>query len=83
MVHVSMVSEDPGSTPAPEDLEYVSAWLRRCRVGLCIVNGYTERGLSHSTVWEDGELVHDPHPVPAPLLNVVSVIVLAERRTSG
>jgi hypothetical protein len=78
-VHVPFVDSDPGTAPAPEDLDFVSEWMKRRRIGFAIVNGYTERGLSHSTVWCDGKLVHDPHPLPSPLVNVVSVIVLAER----
>jgi predicted metal-dependent hydrolase len=57
----------------------MSEWLKLRRVGFAIVNGYTERGLSHSTVWFGGALAHDPHPSKNPLINVVDMIVIAHR----
>lgn len=82
-VHTAFVDSDPGTTPAPEDMGFAQRWCRTRRVGWAIVNGYTARGLSHSTVWFEGEPVHDPHPEPTPLLNVVSIIVIAQRDPSG
>jgi hypothetical protein len=78
-VHASFVDGDPGVVPAPEDLATMRAWMNLRRIGFAIVNGYTTRGLSHSTVWFEGELVHDPHPSKDPLINVVDMIVIAHR----
>jgi hypothetical protein len=78
-VHASFVDGDPGVVPAPEDLATMRAWMKLRRVGFAIVSGYTTRGLSHSTVWFDGELVHDPHPSQDPLINVVDMVVIAHR----
>jgi hypothetical protein len=78
-VHASFVDGDPGVVPAPEDLATMASWMKLRRIGFAIVSGYTERGLSHSTVWFDGELVHDPHPSQNPLINVVDMIVLSHR----
>jgi hypothetical protein len=78
-VHASFVDGDPGVVPAPEDLATMRAWMKLRRIGFAIVSGYTTRGLSHSTVWFDGEIVHDPHPSKDPLINVVDMVVLAHR----
>jgi hypothetical protein len=78
-VHASFVDSDPGPKPAPADLVTMSEWLKLRRVGFAIISGYTERGLSHSTVWFDGELAHDPHPGKNPLVNVVDMVVIAHR----
>lgn len=78
-VHVSVGDRDPGATHDPEGLAIIAEWLKTRRVGLAIVSGYTARGRSHSTVWRDGDLVHDPHPSQDPLLNVVDIIVISPR----
>jgi hypothetical protein len=78
-VHASFVDGDPGVVPAPEDLATMRAWMKLRRIGFAIVSGYTTRGLSHSTVWFDGEIVHDPHPSKDPLINVVDMVVIAHR----
>lgn len=76
-VHCCFVHEDPGVDHDQESIDFIVTWMKRRKIGYAIVNGYTERGLPHSTVWNQGELVHDPHPDPLPLLNMTSVIVLA------
>lgn len=45
--------------------------------GYAIVSGHSERGLLHATVWRGGEMVHDPHPSRAGILDIEDVIVLA------
>lgn len=42
---------------------------------LAIVSGNAERGHLHATVWRGGEMIHDPHPSRAGLLDVLDVIV--------
>jgi hypothetical protein len=64
---------------AEQDLATMRAWMKLRRIGFAIVSGYTTRGLSHSTVWFDGEIVHDPHPSKDPLINVVDMVVIAHR----
>lgn len=44
--------------------------------GYCIASGPAERGLLHSTVALDGEIVHDPHPSRAGLLEVIHWITI-------
>lgn len=41
----------------------------------CIVSGPASRGFDHATVWQRGQLVHDPHPSRAGLLEVHDAIV--------
>ncbi len=36
--------------------------------GYCIACGLSERGFRHAVVWKDGELIHDPHPSRAGIL---------------
>ncbi|KKL93968.1 hypothetical protein LCGC14_1869380 [marine sediment metagenome] len=44
-------------------LDYSEDLIRE--VGGCwtIVSGKTSRGFMHATVWKNGQLVHDPHPL--------------------
>ena len=52
------------------------------RSGIGIASGPTERGLlPHSVVWQDGQMVFDPHPLGAGLLRVEHWI--AFKRTTG
>lgn len=44
--------------------------------GYAIVSGPSVRGLMHATVWRCGEMVHDPHPSRAGILDVVDALVL-------
>jgi hypothetical protein len=52
------------------------SWLAVNVPGYAIVSGQATRGLLHATVWRGGELVHDPHPSRAGLLDVEDVLVL-------
>ena len=61
---------------AATSLAEASAWLDATVSGFCIVSGQAARGLLHATVWRGGDLVHDPHPDRAGLLDVEDVIVL-------
>jgi hypothetical protein len=49
-------------------------WLQ----GYHIVSGGSPRepGMLHATVWHDGVMVHDPHPVPAPLMDLKVIDIL-------
>jgi len=38
--------------------------------GFVIANGYSPRGVYHSTIYKDGVLVHDPHPSDAGIRSV-------------
>lgn len=50
--------------------------VRRAPKGYSIVSGLGPRGLDHATVGLDGEIVHDPHPSRAGLIQVRDYIVL-------
>lgn len=44
---------------------------------LCIVSGPSPRGpWLHATVWRGGEIIHDPHPSRAGILDVSDTLVL-------
>lgn len=63
-------------TIAAADLDDGRAIINEWLPGtLAIVTGKADRGLLHATVWRGGELVHDPHPSRAGLLDVFDVIV--------
>jgi len=54
-------------------VEYDTAEVPR---GYCIASGDAARGVTHSVVYFDGTLVHDPHPSRDGLLNEQSYITL-------
>lgn len=57
-----------------------SLWMRppsHYPAGLYLADGPSERGCGHFVVMRDGEMVHDPHPSRAGLLNVERVWSLA------
>jgi hypothetical protein len=62
--------------PQPSSLDDAAAWLDETVPGWCIVSGQAPRGLLHATVWQGGELVHDPHPSRDGILDVEDVLVL-------
>lgn len=49
--------------------------VKRAPKGLSIISGPGPRGLDHSTVGLDGEIVHDPHPSREGLKEVSDYIV--------
>jgi hypothetical protein len=44
--------------------------------GLFIVGGMSPRDLNHATVWQDGVMVHDPHPEELGLTTIESIDLL-------
>ena len=44
--------------------------------GLLIVGGEADRGNYHATIWENGVMVHDPHPSKSGLISVESIDLL-------
>lgn len=36
--------------------------------GIFIVSGESERGVLHATLWENGKMIHDPHPTGTGIL---------------
>lgn len=43
-------------------LEYLPVYWPAKPTGFYIANGPSPRGIRHSVVYQDGQLVHDPHP---------------------
>lgn len=46
----------------------------------CIISGPAVRGLMHSTVWQHGKMVHDPHPDRSGLIKVTEVMLFIPLR---
>lgn len=38
--------------------------------GVCVASGMGPRGYRHAVLWQDGKLLHDPHPSNAGLVSV-------------
>jgi len=57
--------------------EYKEKWYPSSedhpRAELYIINGKSPRGVRHSTVWLNGQMIHDPHPSKAGLVNIDSL----------
>ncbi|MCU1418704.1 MAG: hypothetical protein JWP32_2878 [Schumannella sp.] len=63
---------------------YLDGWLISAPLSdapkdrLVIASGMADRGLRHCVLWEDGALVHDPHPSRAGLAEAPDEIWLIE-----
>ncbi|CCH01266.1 hypothetical protein FAES_3257 [Fibrella aestuarina BUZ 2] len=56
--------------------EFITVYKHRSNGQPYLVSGDTERGTYHVCIYQDGKLLHDPHPSGAGLINVKEIQML-------